>query len=541
MNVSRSDKADLSAIEAEMRRLGASDELCRLMIGLLDSMAGQVTTLQFRLDAALRQLWNRKSDKVSPEQLALFLSKLPQSSAAPATAESSSEAPAPADSDSAQEDEGGKSDPKNPRPRPKKLAFPPDLPRRREDVRVSDEERRCACGLPRTCIGHEVQDVWEYEPGSFYLLQRFCEKLACKKCEEEGVETAPAPGKPIDGGRPGPGLLAQIVTAKEHDSQPLYRQSQIYERSGIHLAPSTLGDWHAAAADLYEPVYQILKAQTLSRYLLSLDDTPMPVLDRDDPRGVCKGRIWTYLGDFDQIGFCEYTKTWEGEAPRQILAASAAKVIQGDGYAGIDQHFSGPDPPRRAGCNDHCRRKFVQAMKAGDARAALVVEIYRDLYAVEAEAVEKKLGPEARLALRAARSRPLFERLHRVISDLHASVTPKSPLGKATTYAIRQWPTLGVFLDDGRVPISNAHVERQQRRTALGRKNYLFAGSHEGARRLAVLQTVVVNCDVLGISMWHYLRDVFTRIADRLPRARYDELTPQRWAAAQKAQQADAQ
>ena len=518
--------------------MGVQDEALRLILGLLDSMASQNQALQFRLDAALRQLWSRKSEKVSPDQLALFLAKLPPVESTPAgQAESSAkEAEAPASQESTEQ--SGSQEPA--RSRPKKRAFPPDLPRRREEVRVPDEERWCACGREKTFIGHEVQTLWEFVPGSFHLLERCREKLACKKCEEEGVTTAPAPGKPIDGGRPGPGLLAQIVTAKEHDSLPLYRQSQIYERSGIHLAPSTLGDWHAVAADMYEPVYEILKAQTLGRYLLSLDDTPMPVLDREDPRGVCKGRIWTYLGDFDQIGFCEYTKTWEGEAPRELLAQSKAKVVQGDGYAGIDRHFSGPDPPRRAGCNDHCRRKFVKAMQAGDARAALVVEIYRHLYAVEAEAVDKKLDANARLTLRTEKSRPLFERLHRVISELHRVAVPKSPLGKATTYAIRQWPTLGVFLDDGRVPISNAHVERQQRRTALGRKNYLFAGSHDGARRLAILQTVAVNCDILGISMWHYLRDVFARIADRLPRARYGELTPQSWAAAQKAQQADA-
>src|SRR5205085_1130479 len=137
--------------------------------------------LQFKLDAALRQLWSRKSDKVSPEQLALFLSKLPPADSSPATEPGASDAQSPADSDSPPEGSDGKPDPKNSRTRPKKLAFPPDLPRRRQDVRVPDEERHCACGLERTCIGHEVQDVWEYEPGCFYLLQRFCEKLACKK------------------------------------------------------------------------------------------------------------------------------------------------------------------------------------------------------------------------------------------------------------------------------------------------------------------------------------------------------------------------
>ena len=537
-------KLNLCGIEAELRRMGVGDEAVKLIVGLLETMAAQNQALQVRLETALRQLWNRKSEKVSPEQLALFLAKLPDALAqAAGDAQGDAQGDAPPDG-SAKTDpppdgtQGPSKGDKPPPRRPQKLAFPEHLPRRREDVRVADDDRPCAsCGAERTCIGHEIQNLWEFEPGYFFLLQRFLEKLACKKCEEEGVTTAPAPGKPIEGARPGPGLLAQIVTAKEHDSQPLYRQSQIYERSGIHLAPSTLGDWHAAAADLYEPIYEILKAQTLAAFLLSLDDTGMPVLDRDDARGISKGHLWTYIANVKEVAFCAYTKTWEGEAACAILKGCKARFIQADAYAGIGELFTGPDPPRRVGCHDHSRRKFVHAMKAGDGRAALVVQIYAGLYAVEADARKEGLAADALLVRRQEKSQPIFDRLHRVIADLHGSVEPKSHLGKATGYAIRQWPTLSVFLEDGRVPIANIHVERQQRKPALGRKNWLFAGSHEGARRLAILQTIVVNCDLAGISMWHYLRDVFRRIADRLPRARYAELTPAAWAAAQKSQQ----
>jgi transposase len=538
---------DLSGIEAELRRLGVGDEACGLVLGLLASMAQQNQALQQRLETALRQLWSRSSEKVSPDQLLLFLSKLPAEAAAQAVVETTTEAgvAGPASGDAGTD---GVIAPPAPPQKPAgrhhgKRAFPPHLPRRQEKVSVAPEERQCACGKEMVCIGHETQVLWEYDPGCFFLLERLREKLACKQCEENGVTTAPAPGKPIEGGRPGPGLLAQIVTAKENDSQPLYRQSQIYKRSGIHLAPSTLGDWHAAAADLYEPIWRHLRDDTLRKsHLLSLDDTPMPVLDRDDARGVKKGHIWTYLGDERRVGFCDYTANWSGKAPMTLLADFKGKVVQGDGYAGIDAFFQGPAPPRRAGCHDHARRRFVKAMEAGDARAAIVVALYRDLYAIEKEARHDKLDADSLLLRRQERSRPVMERLRRVIADLHAASVPKSPMGKATTYAINQWPTLEVFLDDGRVPLSNAHVERQQRRTALGRKNYLFAGNDRGARRLAILQTVVVNCDLLGISMWHYLRDVFQRLADGWPRSRTAELTPAAWAAAQKkSEQPDAQ
>ena len=518
-------KPDLSAIEAELERLGVSDEARRLVLGLLESMSGQVDALKMRLDAALRQLYARKSEKVSSEQLALFLSSLPapeaQRTDGPVAPENASRP-----EDASPPDEKPKAPPHG------KRAFPEHLPHRSEKVLVPEPERRCACGAEKVSIGFEPQVLWEFEPGHFYLLERQREKLACKKCEEKGVQTAPAPGKPIEGGRPGPGLLAQIVTAKEHDSTPLYRQTQIYKRSGIHLAPSTLGDWHAAAADLYEPLWRALRGETLASYLVSLDDTHMPVLDRDDPRGRKKGHIWTYIGDRGRAAFCDYTPTWSGAFPAKILADFKGRVLQSDGYAGIDAVFSGPDPPKRAGCMDHCRRKFVKALEAGDARAALVLERLGELYAIERQAAVEKLDPAALARRRAERSRPVMERLHRVIAELHLVATPKSPLGKATTYAIHQWSTLEVFLDEGRVPLSNIQVEQQQRRTALGRKNYLFAGSDEGARRLAILQTVVVNCDLLGISMWHYLRDTFQRLADGWPQSRIAELLPAAWAAA---------
>ena len=406
---------------------------------------------------------------------------------------------------------------------------------------MPEAQRRCACGADKVCIGYEPQVLWEFDPAQFYLLERLREKLACKQCEENGVQKARAPGKPIDGGRPGPGLLAQIVTAKEHDSTPLYRQSKIYQRGGIHLAPSTLGDWHAAAADLYEPVWRALRTDALGSYLLSLDDTHMPVLDREDARGIKKGHIWTYIGDERRVAFCEYTPTWSGTFPQNVLREFTGQIIQGDGYAGIDQVFRGLDPPLRAGCMDHCRRKFVKALEAGVVSAAVVVKLMQDLYAVEAQARVDQLDAEALLARRQEQSRPLMDRLRRIIADLHGSAVPKSLLGKATRYAVNQWSTLVVFLDDDRVPIANAHVERQQRSTALGRKNYLFAGNDEGARRLAILQTVVVNCDLLGISMWHYLRDTFQRLGDDWPHSRLAEPLPSAWAAAEKAKKADAQ
>jgi transposase len=381
----------------------------------------------------------------------------------------------------------------------------------------------------------ESQFTLEFKPAEFYLIEHRREVLACKKCQE-GVVTAPPAPKPIEGGRPGPGLLAHIITAKLHDGLPLYRQSEIFKRSNIEISDSTLGGWFAAAAELAEPLWRQARRQTLMAYLLSLDDTGMPVLDRDHPKGIKRGHIWTFLADGGRIGFCEFTPDWKGKWPLAILEQFEGEVVQSDGYAGIDSYFARPreKPKRRAGCMDHCRRRFRDALDAGDVRAAVVVSLMRDLYAVEERARAVCASLDDLAFRRRVQSRPIIERLHQLIAELHGKAAPKSPLGKATIYAINQWPTLTLFLDDSRVPLSNIHVENQQRRTALARKNFLFAGSDEGGRRLAILQTLIVCCDLAGAKPFEYLRDVFGKLSADWPQSRIAELLPAAWLANQR-------
>ena len=348
--------------------------------------------------------------------------------------------------------------------------------------------------------------------------------------------TATTTAPPIEGARPGPGMLAQIATAKTSDAVPLERQSKILARGGAQISPSTLGDWYAGAADLAEPVWRALRDDTLGRYLVSIDDTGMPVRDRSHVRGIKRGHIWTFVGDGGEVAFCEYTPDWKGTWPQATLADFRGQVIQTDGYAGLAPIFARPDGPRRAGCMDHCRRRFVSALDAGDARAAVVVAVLRDIYAVEARARADGADLDELHRRRQRHSRPLVERLQAIIGDLAGRATPKSPLGKAVTYAINQWSTLVLFLDDPRVPLSNAHVERQQRRTAIGRRNFMFAGSDDGARRFAILQSLIVSCDLVGAPPFEYLRDTFRHLADGWPMARVRDLLPAAWLADQRRQ-----
>lgn len=543
--------ADLPALRAQLEALAAAGEhgqVIATLFEVLERVMRDHGDLAARYTSMLRQMYRGKSERISADQLALFFSQLPAEEVAKAAADTTTppEQDPPPTSPGAASGGGdagaAAATPPSGKPpgggRGGRKPIPSGMRREIVEVAVPADERQC-CGADKRRIGTDVRLTIEYRPGEVYAIEERGEVLACGICESN-VVTAPATPRPIEGARPGPGLLAHLITSKCSDATPRYRSSQILGRGGATLAPSTLGDWFAGAADLLEPVWRALRADTLSRYLISVDDTGLPVLDRAHARGIKRGHVWTFLGDGGEVGFCEYTPEWKGSWPQATLADFRGGVIQTDGYAGLAPIFARPDGPRRAGCMDHCRRRFVKALDAGDARAAVVVAVMRDLYAVEAQARTDRVDLDELLRRRQRDSRPLIDRLHAIIADLAGRAPPKTTLGKAVTYAVHQWPTLVVFLDDPRVPLSNAHVERQQRRTALGRKNFLFGGSDDGARRFAIGQSLIVNCALVGASPFEYLRDIIRHLADDWPQNRIREHLPAAWLADQRRQQQQA-
>ena len=530
---------DVPALRAQLETLAAAGEHAQViatLFELLEKVMRDHSDLAARYTSMLRGMYRSKSERISPDQLALFLAQLPANE--PTKPPDEPEPPPAPEPPSPVEGDGDApaSGPKPAKPkRGGRKPLPPSMRREIVPVPVPDDERRC-CDAEKRLIGTHIRLTIEYRPGEAFVREERAEVRACKICESN-VVTAPTTPPPIESARPGPSMLAQLVTAKNSDATPLERQSKILARGGAPIAPSTLGDWYAGAADLAQPLWKALRDDTLSRYLISLDDTGLAVLDRGHARGIKRGHIWVFLGDGGEVGFCDYTPDWKGKWPQATLADFRGQVIQSDGYAGLGPVFARPNAPRRAGCMDHCRRPFMKALDAGDARAAVVVSVMREIYAVEAQARADEAALEELLRRRQRDSRPLVDRLHRVIGDLAGRATPKSPLGKAVGYAINQWSTLILFLDDPRVPLSNAHVERQQRRTAIGRRNWLFAGSDEAARRFAILHTLIVNCDLVGAPPFEYLRDVFGHLAADWPMARIRELLPAAWLANQRRQQ----
>jgi hypothetical protein len=346
----------------------------------------------------------------------------------------------------------------------------------------------------------------------------------------------------MDRGRPGPGLLASIIVEKFEDSMPLYRQAQQYARFGVSLSPSTLGDWSSFALDVLAPVAERIQQRVLDSCYLRADDTGMRVLDRDHPAGVKRGHIWSFVGA-ELVAFL-YAPDWKAKHPAALLKGFNG-YLQGDGYAGYGAMLRGGDAgemivpeERRLGCGMHIRAKFEKAAKGGDARAAVALTYFKAIYRIEAACKTEALSAEARLMRRQELSLPLVDELYRWIHELHLRLVPSTPLYIATQYAINQEAAWRLCFTDGRFEIDNGEVERQLRRIALGRKNYLFAGSDKGAQRLAIGYTIFGSCRMHGVNPLAWATDVIGKLQAGWPRERLDELLPDAWARPSRAAQA---
>lgn len=511
---------DMAALRAhchERVAQGHAEKTVDLLLDLVESLAERVDRLEQQVARLGRDRWGRSSERLSEAQLSLSLLQAPP--CVPLLMPEKQEAEAP---------------PKKQRPQKRTLRhIPAHIPRITTLSEPEEAQKRCSdCGQDKSCFGSERSEVLEWEPGGFRVEVTERRKYACRACQS-GVVIGPGPDRVLDGALPGPGLIAEVVVRKIEDHCPLERQSRIFsERFRVPLSPSTLGDWIAGAAEVLRPLARRLREQALLREHLSLDDTPVRVLDKAHEKGVKRGHLWSFLSD-GPMCFYEYTPDWKGGPIRELLADYGG-TLQSDGYAGLDALFTKKESaPVRAGCMAHARRKFHRAYEQGDLRAAAPLMLYKKLYQVERQATLERVDPTERRRRRQEQSVPLMSSLFEQIEALSCVAVPKSPLGQACTYALRQWPTLWVYLSDGALGIDNNPTERTLRPIAVGRKNWLFAGSDEGAERLAVLYTLVTSSKLAGLlDPWAYLRDVLQKLSRGHPQSRIDELLPLHWKAA---------
>lgn len=482
---------------------------------LIDSLHEQLTksqreiaALRHELDILCQRLFGRKSERVDPRQLTLALEQL-ANERGPVTE--------PVEMDSGETPVRGHA-----RRRPTgRRPLPAHLPRRRIEIDVSDVEKQCTCGQTRTRIGEDVSEKLEYEPASFVVVETVRPKYACQTCHE-GVVEAPAPPQAVEKSLAGEGLLAHVIVSKYADHLPLHRLEGIFAREGIDLHRSTLCGWVADVATALTPIGEHLRREITAADYVQTDDTTITVLG--DDRGSFKGRIWTYLDPLTKQVVFDATTTHERDGPAAFLAGFRGK-LQADAYNGYDGlYLSGR--VLEVGCWAHARRRFVEAFPT-DTSAALMIALIQQLYQVERDAIA--LDADARSALRQEQSVLLLAKIDAERQALARTVLPKSPIGDAVRYLTNQWGALQRFVEDGRLAIDNNRAENQLRLVAVGRKNWLFAGSFEGARRAALLYSLVQSCKLIDVPPFAYLKDVLRRLPTH-PHRLIAQLTPRGWA-----------
>jgi transposase len=478
-----------------------------------DLLAARCSELDEQVQHLIRQLFGKKTEKLSNHPMLPF----PEPEGSP---------PAPPAAVLTTPDE--ESGTIGPARRPRRASrLRSDLPRQRIEITLPEDERRCAgCNQPMQPFGEEVTERLDYKPAEVVVREYAVIKYSCPCCQV-GVRAAAVPPAVIEKGMAEPGLLAQIVVAKYGDHLPLERQENIFRRHGIDLPKSTMCDWIRAVADRLTPVVSEMTKRILKSHVIQTDDTAITVLDRAAPGGSRKGYLWVYVVDQDVV--YDHTRT-RGRTGPLVFLNGYAGYLQADAYAGYDEVFR-EGTILEVGCWAHSRRRFFDAAKLGSEVAVRVLHLLKALYDVESDATERGLSPEDRCALRQEKSRPLLDVAKPWMEAEAKRALPQSILGKAFAYCLKLWPALTRYLDDGRLAIDNNRAEREMRRVAVGRKNWEFAGSEDGARRAAILYSIIASCQSNQVEPWKYLTDVLGRLSTHPARA-IDELTPRGWKAA---------
>jgi transposase len=474
----------------------------------LSSRASEIDRLVLLVEKLQRMLFGAKSEKVlrQIEQLEFQLEDLQAASAIEeGQALPPAERPAPA--------------------KPFRRPLPEHLPREVHTHRPAHEA--CPdCGGRLRDLGEDVAEILEYVRSSFKVLRHVRPKLSCDACDR--IVQAPAPSRPIDRGLAGPGLLAHVLVSKYADHQPLYRQSEIYAREGVDLDRSTLAGWVGATSELLTPLVEAVRDHVMSTSKLHADDTPVPVLAPGNGR-TKTGRLWTYVRDDRPSGDTTAPAVWfayspdrKGENPRLHLKLYKG-ALQADAYAGFQQLYEDGTIVEVA-CWAHTRRKFHEIHIAHPSPTTTeAIERIAALYAIEAEIRGSTSG--IRKTIRQARAKPLLNSMRTWLETTLATLSRKSDTAAAIRYALSRWRALTRYVEDGQLEIDNNAAERALRVVALGRKNFLFAGSDAGGERAAAIYSLLGSAKLNGLDPEIYLQHVLERIADH-PISRIDELLP---------------
>lgn len=454
----------------------------------------QIDQLTHRLDLLLKRVYGPRADTLDPRQLLLF--------AEPPAETPLALTPLPEPEIEIIATAGKKSG-------HGRRKLPADLRRETEIIDIPESVQQ-ATGGEWTKIGEEISEKLDYTPSSLFVRRIVRPKYVVRFPDSDRpdeMKIAELPPEALPKSKAAPGLVADVVVSKLVDHLPLYRQEQRYARQGFSIARSTLCGWLADAAHVLTPLWRLLRDHVLASNIVNTDDTPVPVQDPD--RDHCRtGRIWAYVSRHGTV--YDATEDRSRAGPLEFLRGFQG-FLQCDAYAGYDELFRRSQGTIiEVGCWAHARRKFVEAQKTSPREAHEAVVRIKQLYAVEHEA--KACDVTERRSLRQQKSVPLLAALNPWLDQLAVTALPKSPLGEAVTYARNQWAALNVYVTDGALAMDNNLAERAVKPYAIGRKNWLFFGSDDGGRRLAILSSFTATCQQFGVNPWTWLQQTLTKL-----------------------------
>jgi transposase len=412
------------------------------------------------------------------------------------------------------------------KPAPKKrakgtgrMALPEEL--KREEVVIEPVESTEGC----TRIGEEITEVLEVVPASFFVKRYIRPKYA--RPNGDGIIIGTLPDRVIEKGIPSESVIAQMTVDKYVYGMPLHRQIDKYSKMGVRIPASSASDWIMSGWEHLRPLWELLRLIITGQKYLQVDETPIKVLDRDDKKGIHQGYMWLYHAPVDRLVLFDYRKGRDQSGPKEMLSGFKG-IIQTDGYKVYESLYGNHPDIHLTFCMAHARRKFVEAVKDDEKQANHVLDQIGMLYGLEQKMREEAMGWEQRTTSRKEHAVPVLESIGSWLEENQYSYRPESPMGKAIAYTHKRWAGLSAYVLHGQMEIDNNLVENAVRPLAVGRKAYLFAGSHQAAEMTAAMYSFMASCKKNKVNEFEWLKDVFERIQSHKRKDLY-QLLPSNW------------